>query len=257
MPPTGELLAMIGVRHTGGFRLYADGRLIHIWSFTEQRLTPEGVERVRSRFLSSGLFDSAQPLSDVADCPGPVTACVRDGDHWLGVAVDNADPGPSTAPPEAVRLYDDLRTLDATLPATAWIDPQHKPYVPARIATCFTMFANRTPVPIDLSALVSRFPEQAAGVLAAHEPSAEMQRVMAPLIDHEVGCFELTRDEARTLADAFLAPSGGGAHEYWGIVLRFGRQPDPAQPGATREEGAYIRFEQLLPDNVPVGSFGD
>ena len=51
--------------HAGAWYLYADGRLIWIvdyppspdFSFVEQRLTPEGVERVRSEFLSTGLFD--------------------------------------------------------------------------------------------------------------------------------------------------------------------------------------------------------
>src|SRR5262249_13024984 len=160
----------------GGYRLYADGRLIQVWSFTEQRLTPEGVERVRTRFLSSGLFDSAPPLSDLAGCPGGVTASVRDGDHWLCVAVDNDPARASTAPPEAVRLFDDLSTLDSTLPATDWVDPQVKAYVSARIATCFSMWVNGDPAPLDLSVLSPRFPERAAAVLAAHEPSAEMQQ---------------------------------------------------------------------------------
>ena len=66
--------------------------------WVEQRLTPEGVERVRSRFLSSGLFDSAQPLSDVVSGCGFVHACVRDGDHWLGVQVDVGGPAASHAP---------------------------------------------------------------------------------------------------------------------------------------------------------------
>ena len=32
-------------------------------------------------------------------------------------------------------------------------------------------------------------------------------------------CLELPLDEARTLADELLAPSGGGAYEYGGIVV--------------------------------------
>jgi hypothetical protein len=98
--------------------------------------------------------------------------------------------------------------------------------------------------------------------LGAREPTAEMERVpnlfrSDPSEREGIRCFELTLDEARTLADAFLAPPGGGSREYSGIVLRLGYQPDPAQPGATREEGAYIWFDQLLPDTVPLGAFGD
>jgi hypothetical protein len=278
LPPTGELVAEIGIRHRGGYRLYADGRLIHLWAFTEQRLTSEGVERVRARFLSSGLFDSAPPRSDLAGCP-LVHASVRDGGHWLCVQVDVDGPSASQAPPEAVQLFDDLDGLDSTLPATEWVDPQVKPYVPALIGTCFSWYVNGAPAPFDRSVLVSRLPERAAGALAAHEPSAEVAgfaEVAAFMASAtlrfrpsgpngppgrepspERGCFELPLDEARTLADALLAPSGGGTPEYWGIVVSFGRQPDPAQPGATREEAAYVYFDQLLPDGVPFGSFGD
>ena len=43
-------------------------------------------------------------------------------------------------PPEAVRLFDYVRTLDSTLPATHWADQAVKTYVPARIAVCLQMF---------------------------------------------------------------------------------------------------------------------
>ena len=62
-------------------------------------------------------------------------------------------------------------------------------------------------------------------------------------------CFQLTLDEARTLADALLDPSSGASHEYWGLVLR---QSDPTRPGVTRPAAAYILFRELLPDGVPT-----
>jgi hypothetical protein len=60
----------------------------------------------------------------------------------------------------------------------------------------------------------------------------------------------MTLDEARTLADALLSPSDGGAHEYWGILLRFAQPPDPTQPDATQPDFAYVMFQQVLPDGL-------
>ena len=199
--------------------------------WVEQRLTPEGVERVRSRFLSSGLFDSAQPLSDVVSACGFVHACVRDGDHWLGVQVDVGGPAASQAPPEAVRLFDDLGMLDSTLPATEWADQQIKPYVPARIAVCLQVFVAKdgtaVQVPTDLSILLPLFPARAAELLDGRDA---MGRI--PDIEEYGGsCFEMTLDEARTLADEFLAPSGGGSHEYWGILVNI-NEPVRCEPAA-------------------------
>ena len=112
-------------------------------------------------------------------------------------------------------------------------------------------------------------------VAGSVEPSAEVAMRMAaagnifrpygpggstgrdPTSAPEGGCFALPLDEARMLADALLPPSGDGVHERWGIVHSFGAQPDPARPGATRDESAYIYFDRLMPDGVPFGSFGD
>ena len=41
----------------------------------------------------------------------------------------------------------------------------------------------------------------------------------------ENGCFELSLEEARTLADVLLSPSAGGEHAYQGIVFNFIPQP--------------------------------
>jgi hypothetical protein len=288
--PTGEVVAVIGIRHRGVYRLHADGRLLFTffggedlppgllftlfgdehfrpagwWPWAEQRLTPEGVERVRSRFLSSGLFDTAPPLTDLTECPAGVTASVRDGDHWLCVAVDNTFLPQSTAPPEADRLFDDLMALDSTIPATEWADQQVKPYVPTRVATCLRTFvSDPSPNPyealelpvVDLSVLLARFPAPVAQLLAGRERSDLTSRVPREKVGQGV-CFELTLDEARALADASLGPAGGGTHQYWGLAIPLARQPDPAQPDSARADLAYIFFEPLLPDSEPT-SVGD
>jgi hypothetical protein len=272
----GELVASITLYHKGAYRFYADGRVLWYdetrrggaFGWTEQRLSPEGVERVRAAFLSSGLFDATQPSGDAPHCTGAFQVCVRDGDRWLVEETDPLPPGsllPYGDPrPEAVQLFGDLGRLDSTLSPTDWVDQQLRPFVPARIGICVRRFVNlrgrkAVEVPLELPVLLPRFPARAAALLAVREPSAALATLLAPTRDLDPAansCFDVSLDEARTLADAFLSASGGGAHEYWGIVIRFGRQPDPARPGATRREVAYLSFGDLLPDGAPSAYFG-
>jgi hypothetical protein len=254
-PQTGELVAAVGVFHGGAYDLYADGRLIwhEGWSgdWFEQRLTPEGVERVRSEFLSSGLFDAAQPPSDVPPCTDRFRMCVRDdAGRLLSLAPPKSGEPP---PPEASELLAHLMNLESSLPATAWADRAIKLYVPSRIAVCLRMIDidNMVEVPLDLSTLLPLLPARAAELLGGREASSELLTSTFGGGPASWGsCFDMTLDEARTLADALLSPSGGGAHEYWGILLRFDYQPDPAQPDATMPDAAYVMFQQLLPDGL-------
>jgi hypothetical protein len=95
-PPVGELVASIAHPsfEDGVYLLYADGRLI-TWArqagvgqagvgggFVEQRLTPEGVERVRSEFIASGQFAPNPPPGTVGDCSAG-GVCVRGDDGRL------------------------------------------------------------------------------------------------------------------------------------------------------------------------------
>jgi hypothetical protein len=265
-----ELIASITMFHRGAYRLYADGRLL--WGdetrgspfpppfgWAEQLLSPEGVERVRSKFLASGMFDSAQPSRDAPTCQGWFQACVRDGDRWLVEETDPAPPGPlpyGDPRPEAVRLFQDLGGIDSTLAPTDWVDQSVKRYVPARIVTCFRSYVKAVEVPFDLPVLLSRFPQPVATLLAVRQPSPELLKSSAGPSIGQGGCVDLSLEEARTLADVLQSPVGGGAHQYWGIVVRFGRRPDPARPGATRKEAVYVFFEDLLPEGAPSRYFG-
>jgi hypothetical protein len=260
-----ELVASITLFHRGAYRLYADGRLLWAdemrhapFGWAEQRLSPEGVERVRSRFLSSGLFAATQPGSDDPTCQGWFQVCVRDGDRWLVEETDPAPPGPlpyGDPRPEAVQLFHFLGTLESTLPPTDWSDQQVRSYVPARIATCFRMYVKKVEVPLDLAVLMARIPAGASELLAGRETSAELLKNSAGPPIGQGRCVEWSLEEARAFADALLGP-GGGAHEYWGIVVRFGRRPDPARPGATRREAAYVFFGDRLPEGVPSAYYG-
>jgi hypothetical protein len=251
-PRTGELVAAVGLFHGGAYDLYADGRLIwHDGSgeWVEQRLTPDGVERVRSEFLSSGLFDAAQPPSDLPPCTDRFRMCVRDdAGRLLSLAPPKSESEPP--PPEASELLAHLMNLESSLPATEWADRAIKPYVPSRIAVCLRMYDNKVEVPLDLSTLLPLLPARAAELLGGREASSELLTSTFGDPASWGSCFDMTLDEARTLADALLSPSGGGAHEYWGILLGFDYQPDPAQPDATVPDAAYVGFQQLLPDGL-------
>jgi hypothetical protein len=261
-----ELVASITLFHRGAYRLYADGRLLWLdetrsrpFGWAEQRLSPEGVERVRSRFLSSGLFDTAPPSSDAPTCQGWFQVCVRDRDRWLALETDPPPPGPlpyGDPRPEAVLLFEFLGTLDSTLAPTDWADQQVRTYVPSRIAACFRNFVKALEVPFDLPVLLPRFPQPVAALLAVRQPSPELLRSSAGPPTGQGSCFDLSLEDARSLADTLLSPSGRGAHEYWGIVVRFGRRPDPTRPGATRKVVAYVFFEDLLPEGAPSRYFG-
>ena len=205
---------------------------------------------MRNRFFASGLFDSTEPISDI-DGYCVISACVRDGDHWLQVQVDTGGRASALRPRRRSTSTTTSRCSSrGCRRANGWTR-QVKPHVSGLIGTCFSMSANGVPAAFDRSALLSRFPAGAAEVLAAHERIAETERRLAPKplpdggytgpgIEPQSACFELPLEEARTLADASLAPSGGGTHDD-GIELGF----------------AHAWFFPLLPDKWPFDVFGD
>lgn len=175
-PATGKLVASFWVvtppsmsnpRRVKGF-LYADGRLIwqrendphqprppeaaNRWSsgLVEQRLTPAGVERMRSAIVSTGLFSRDHDLvldAEVDPCFNFIN--VRNGGKVVAVTWTNivcqtqALPGvplpkTETATPEQARALQRLkpRLSDPAswLPAGSWKHREFKPYVPSRFA---------------------------------------------------------------------------------------------------------------------------
>jgi hypothetical protein len=225
------------------YRLYADGRLISLSNQTagwvEQRLTPEGVERVRARFLASGLFDPAQPPSDAPCTEDASKMCARGDDGRLLSARESAS--------DAAQLISYLATLDSSLPTSEWADPLMRPYVASRIMVCLEQYVyvpgRAVRVPPDLPILLSLFPTRAAELLG-RDP---LRRTDIP---EDATCFEMTLDEARTLEAELLSPAGGGSHQYWGIVFAINRTFDAIQPGGTEGNAARITFQALLPDGA-------
>jgi hypothetical protein len=242
-PHTGVLVASVAAME-GQYSVYDDGRLIW-WSASqpesvEQRLTVQGVENVRARFLSTGLFGPGEPAVAVHSA-GQVTAClcVRDGDRLLARSTER-DVGVRAA---AAGIISYFENLGSTLAPTDWADQQVKPYVASRIAVCLQMYAHMVEEPPEVAVLLPIFPTRAAELLGGRAP-------IDPPGDKHGSCFELTLEEAHALADAFLAPTGGGFHEYWGIVIRINESFDAMQPGADEGNAAYISFSALQPDGT-------
>jgi hypothetical protein len=154
-----------------------------------------------------------------------------------------------------LQLLGYLRNLRSTLPSTEWVDDRSRLWVPSRIAVCLRMYRQGFETPVDLSVLLPLFPARAAELLGGRE-AIDDEVVRAGLagvgISEGVTCFEMTLEEARTLSDELLAPSGPGTHAYWGILFRFDDQLAPLPADAKQAYlAAYVGFTELLPDGTP------
>jgi hypothetical protein len=216
-PENGELVASMwehigapGDFGNGWLYLYADGRLI--WAqadpnptggWLEQRLTPAGVELIRSEIIATGLFDSDQPASASNDgFPREVnggSVQVRNGGRL--VYVNRVVP----------QLMERLAELWSWLPDDAWEDAETKPYVPSRYAVC--LHYNGNTAPTDAPDGLSLIPVAARNLLAnASQLQTELAAVdpggMVWLEGSNESCYDVTAEEARTLATALNGAEG-------------------------------------------------
>jgi len=217
--------------------VYADGRII--WSrsasipeganeltsgYLEQRLTPDGVELLRSAV--AGLFDRSRTLLETVPAPYPGVGSMSSsplrvppgpsywglvevprGDRLVRLAWLQAGPGEQTATPEqlsALRRVDALLTDPASvLPSSAWAVRDVRAYVPSHYAVCID-----TSPPKDASHLLSLLPTRAADVLRDKSRTrldgdvfdAARNVVLARSVTY---CSKLATEEARAVADAF------------------------------------------------------
>jgi hypothetical protein len=250
-PAVGELVASIA----GSYALYADGRLLSVpegasarsFPYVEQRLAPEGVERVRSALLASGEFNGAalKPPDDQG------CTCVRADDGQLLAA------RMSQEWEQNERLVPSLRTLLASLPESAWVEQQDKPYVASRVIVCLGAYIGRgkpdvppmvVGVPRDPSEIVPLLPGHAPELFGGLVPVPDPSSVYEPNREN-VTCYEMTMDEARSLADQLLDPSVGGTLSYWAILLR-----DPRLGALTVDPTdvvlAAVAFHGLMPNGA-------
>ena len=211
-PETGELVASLAQYHQGAWNLYADGRLVSIddqrcCEWLEQRLTPDGVELVRSAFLTSGLFDPDQPSADPPPDDNPFAACpcVRDGDKLLST-VPAGGAGPRQPGPAEAALIEYLRDLPSSVPASEWVDQTGRPFVAAKQGICFFHSApTGIPEPLtDLPAVVASLPPTAAELLAGRDRTSHL----VTALQIPSACVNATNAEARTVAEALVAAFG-------------------------------------------------
>ena len=209
-PENGELVASMwehigapGSFGNGWIYLYADGRLI--WAqadpnptvgWLEQRLTPEGVELIRSEIIATGLFDPDQPPPASNDgFPRHVnggSVQVRNGDQLIYV---------NRVVPE---LFERLAELWSWLPDGAWEDTEAMAYVPSRYAVCMDDGGNVASS--DASDQLSALPEAARDLLAGAR-QLQMDALVgvdpagfAWLEGSAEYCFDIATEEARSLA---------------------------------------------------------
>jgi hypothetical protein len=257
-PSRGELLFGGGFGHTGGdpgqshVYVYADGRLIwYRWdgypALLERRLTPEGVELVMAEVIATGLFDHDLHL---LSAPGLYFGAIefRNEDRLVHVTWDS-----STSPegvteeiptPEQVSA---LQRLDARLadpaswlPASAWVDPENKAYVPSRYEVCY----NTAQPGIELSRVWASFPQPAEDLLRTWDRTHNEMVDMTGVVHGDAWCSDVATEEVRALArileDAGTQENGQllGTHMFGYVV----RSKDPA-------DGTYVRvvIAPLLP----------
>jgi hypothetical protein len=235
--------------------LYTDGRLI--WSrfsdpvtgLVEQRLTPEGVELLRSEVLATGLFDHDRHLAGAYGLHfGRIE--VHDGDRPVDVTWgDCCDPDSSReetempTPEQANALQQlDVRIEDpgSWLPASAWVDQELRPYVPTRYSVCYD-----TDPGAGLDRVLASLPQEAEDLLRTW--GRTLERLPAPL-GHgnglDIWCSDVTTEEARDLA-AILDVAGLDRRDFGATPLFLTRLlGDPAAPEVS------IAFAAKLPHEV-------
>jgi hypothetical protein len=168
--------------------VYADGRLITLrHKFLEQRLTPEGVELLRSEIVSTGLFEHHQPARFDASPHNVIQ--VRIGDRLIRVQASFPK-----------RLRERLADPEAWLPASAWEDRQIRAYVASRYA----IYYGGQLQTIERSRLLPLLPAAAEDLLRAKEavPRRGFTGSASFKIPITRYVSDLTTEEARALARA-------------------------------------------------------
>ena len=254
MPEHGELVLNLEGSTGGPFSViwaYADGRLV--WhrqgylpeggselstGLLEQRLTPEGVEFLRSEIISTGMFGHDLELKRVPSGPF-LSIQARNGDRlvrvtwaWRGALRDEDAPRATAEQASALEGLHALLTDPASWPASVWEDRDIREFVPSRYSVCI----RRMPKPIESSRIFALLPEPAGDLLRAGV------RTQEDAVHSNGDCFRLMTEDARALAqtlDAAGLVRTDAAGEFW---LRYELQV----PGTTGTP-VLIHFAPVLP----------
>jgi hypothetical protein len=209
----------------------------------EQRLTPDGVELVRSEVLSTGLFDRDLHFEDP---PGLHYRQIEilDGDRlvsisWGPLFSGGGPEGVPTATPtrqqiDAIQLVDTrLEDLASWLPAIAWVDAGLRPYTPSRFSICFEAGTG-----IGIEGVLDRLPRPVQDLLRRLDRTHEEFGRSGPATTSEEWCSTVTTQDARWLAR--ILDEAGWTELDRGPEIAFAFEPnDPV--------GITIGFVPLLP----------
>ena len=264
-PESGELVIQYrDLDHAGsgwGW-VYADGRLItasgapqavsasrpagsdvpeaaNRWSsgLLEQRLTPEGVELLRSEIVSTGLFEHHEPAGRL------------DIHNVIQVRIDDRLVRVNANFPK--RLRERLTNPASWLPASAWANRRIRAYVPSR----YEIWYRAQPQTLERSRILSLLPETAADMLRAKDAVIAHGDIGTPgFPPHPVTGYHsvLTTKEARAVTQAFddAGLPGGGTGYSFEIA---GTSVDPAPPekGPVRNV-VTVGFTPYLPHGETV-----
>ena len=256
--------------------VYADGRLISFGGpdrpgsanplstgYLEQRLTPEGVERLRSEIAAAGDFGSPDELAPPGKPPCPLgkspsepQKAIADGDCQL--------PTPEPAPDAPVtvrfttpivvaglgtlvhvdhardltRLYARLSDPGSWLPASAWVERDVRAYVASKYDVCYG--GGPPDQQIERSRLLALLPPAVRDLLGdaplRQGPLFGEPGNFRPSYEY---CADMTTDEARAVA---VALDDAGFHEDGSSRLNYRIEAPGSNPGE-----AYVWFEPYLP----------
>jgi hypothetical protein len=200
-----------------------------ITGYLEQRLTTEGVELLRSRILSTGLFEHDLELRSGGHHPA-LTIGVQNGNRVVLVSAFHA-PDEKAIAKETQAQARALVQLEALLadpgtwlPTSAWADREIRAYVASRYSGGFD---RRVPSPSELP-----------------PPAAE-------LIFGRADCRDFTVEEMRMISKAMEGAGNSpsiGADGELGFVI--------ADPQSERSWESYLHFWPVLPHRSTFQHWG-
>lgn len=256
LPVSGEIVVSFFFGHTGGdmgrfhVNVYEDGRMLWLrlgdpslgtssTGWIEQRLTPEGVEAMRTEVLATGLFEADTHFTggrglffgDIKVQDGARVVRVTWGD--IGV-----DEPPGMVPTEA--QVSALNRLDARfadpaswLPPDAWRDPEMRPFVPSRYSACF----GGEGASLGLGESLAPLPPMARHDIRAQGPRRYEYTNLVGTFSY--WCTSLATDDAHALAAGLDAGDHTSRREdTFGLSYTFG-VPE-----------VWLNIEPTLPDRV-------
>jgi hypothetical protein len=247
-PTTGSLLLSLTFpgQQTTERNVYADGRIIwQRWTpsgdatvvpkgaksrdtgYVQQRLTPRGVQLLRTKMVATGLFEHSLRLA-VGRGNGWVVVEVRRGKRMVRVdAVPSPDQSwkprfirATPAQQRALMLTEKLVADPArSLPADAWADGQIRPFVPSHYVLAFDRgYPDLSKLPRSVGTVLSEF--------------RQLRRHACQIVT-----TGQARDLLQALTDAGIAPSDN--HAWW---IGFGFA------GLGFSHPSYLHLSPALPD---------